>query len=56
MRLDQPEEVEMEKLLERRTGPVIYYSRRRLLRIAKRCPARGWEAPKGMNVLESWFG
>jgi hypothetical protein len=50
-RLPNPEKFQRHKM-----GPVIYYSRERLLRIAKRCQAKGWKIPRDMSGLGTWFG
>jgi hypothetical protein len=39
-----------------KTGPVVSYTREELLRIAQRCQVEGWQVPRGMSRLESWFG
>ncbi len=54
------EEKEKEERAEYRRkikeGPVIYYTRARMLVIAKRCGKYGWRTPRGMGGLETWFG
>ncbi len=44
-----------DELRRQKEGPVIYYSRERLLKIAKRSRPTGWKAPIAMGGLETWF-
>ena len=46
----------VDELRRRKMGPVIYYTRRRLLKIGQRCADKGYEAPNEMGGLESWYG
>ena len=54
--LESTRVAKVEELRRRRIGPLIYYTRKTLLKIAKRCEAKGWEAPTGMGGLDTWFG
>lgn len=39
-----------------KSGQLRYYPREKLLGIAKKCEKRGWERPKDLVPLETWFG
>jgi hypothetical protein len=48
--------VEQTMRLAMKTGPVVSYTTEELLRIAQKCQVEGWQVPRGMSRLESWFG
>ncbi|RSH87001.1 hypothetical protein EHS25_003489 [Saitozyma podzolica] len=48
--------VEQTMRLAMKTGPVVSYTTEELLRIAQKCQVEGWQVPRGMSRLESWYG
>ena len=56
MHSDSNQHNSTEALKRRKMGPVIYYTRERLLKIASRRRMTEWTVPAGMGGLESWFG